>query len=76
MNQLLTQFLDHLRYERNVSAHTLRNYESDLTQFFDFLVPSRGEAAEKPVSGRPSVSAVQKNPQTGRPANFLSVPGA
>src|SRR5436305_251944 len=37
----LTQFLDHLRYERNVSAHTLRNYESDLTQFFSFL--SRAE---------------------------------
>jgi len=37
---LLTQFLDHLRYERNVSAHTLRNYESDLTQFFDFLSPA------------------------------------
>src|SRR5215467_7059530 len=39
IDQHLTQFLDHLRYERNVSAHTLRNYESDLTQFFDFLAP-------------------------------------
>jgi integrase/recombinase XerC len=39
LDQLLTQFLDHLRYERNVSAHTLRNYESDLLQFFDFLAP-------------------------------------
>ncbi len=37
LDQLLTQFLDHLRYERNVSAHTLRNYESDLLQFFDYL---------------------------------------
>src|SRR5207253_8568648 len=44
-DQLLTQFLDHLRYERNVSAHTLRNYESDLTQFFAFLAPSKTEAA-------------------------------
>ena len=34
LDQLLTQFLDHLRYERNVSIHTLRNYESDLLQFF------------------------------------------
>ena len=25
MEQLLTQFLEHLRYERNVSEHTLRN---------------------------------------------------
>src|SRR6267143_3443174 len=39
LDQLLTQFLDHLRYERNVSAHTLRNYESDLRQFFDHLAP-------------------------------------
>src|SRR5256714_4203068 len=40
LDRLLTQFLDHLRYERNVSAHTLRNYESDLAQFLDFLSPS------------------------------------
>src|SRR5438105_10295199 len=39
-DQLLTQFLDHLRYERNVSAHTLRNYESDIQQFFDYLAPA------------------------------------
>src|SRR5207237_3883399 len=39
LNERLTQFLDHLRYERNVSAHTLRNYESDLQQFFDYLAP-------------------------------------
>jgi integrase/recombinase XerC len=39
-DKLLTQFLDHLRYERNVSVHTLRNYESDLTQFLDYLAPA------------------------------------
>src|SRR5256886_15644406 len=39
LNERLTQFLDHLRYERNVSAHTLRNYESDLRQFFEHLSP-------------------------------------
>src|SRR5215510_16017748 len=36
----LTSFLDHLRYERNVSAHTLRNYESDLKQFVEYLAPA------------------------------------
>src|ERR1041384_6753685 len=36
----LNSYLDHLRYERNVSAHTLRNYESDLQQFLDYLNPS------------------------------------
>lgn len=40
MEKLIEQFLEHLRYERNVSAHTLRNYASDLEQFLDFLDPS------------------------------------
>lgn len=39
MEELIEQFLEHLRYERNVSAHTLRNYSSDLEQFVDFLAP-------------------------------------
>ncbi|MEO5859850.1 MAG: tyrosine recombinase XerC [Pyrinomonadaceae bacterium] len=33
----LTEFFQHLKYERNLSAHTLRNYESDLEQFRGFL---------------------------------------
>jgi integrase/recombinase XerC len=37
MEQLINQFLEHLRYERNVSQHTLRNYASDLEQFLDYL---------------------------------------
>jgi integrase/recombinase XerC len=41
MEKLIEQFLEHLRYERNVSAHTLRNYESDLEQFTHFLAPDR-----------------------------------
>ena len=40
LDDLLAQFLDHLRYERNVSIHTLRNYESDLQQFLDHLAPA------------------------------------
>ena len=40
MEQLLTQFLEHLRYERNLSEHTLRNYQSDLEQFLDYLAPA------------------------------------
>jgi integrase/recombinase XerC len=39
MEQLLNQFLEHLRYERNLSEHTLRNYGSDLQQFLDYLAP-------------------------------------
>src|SRR5215216_4140516 len=40
MDQLLTQFLEHLRYERNVSEHTLRNYAIDLGQFLEHLAPA------------------------------------
>ncbi len=40
MEQLIEQFLEHLRYERNVSAHTLRNYASDLEQFVDHIAPA------------------------------------
>ena len=43
----LNSYLDHLRYERNVSAHTLRNYESDLQQFLDYLNPSEEKANGK-----------------------------
>jgi len=47
MLQLLDQFLEHLRYERNVSEHTLRNYTSDLEQFFDYLAPANPKAGTK-----------------------------
>ncbi|MDQ2977506.1 MAG: site-specific integrase, partial [Acidobacteriota bacterium] len=54
MEQLLTQFLEHLRYERNVSEHTLRNYASDLQQFRDYLAPANpktGKRTEPPITG-------------------------
>jgi integrase/recombinase XerC len=37
MDQLIKTYADHLRGERHVSPHTLRNYISDLTQFREFL---------------------------------------
>jgi integrase/recombinase XerC len=46
MERLLAQFLEHLRYERNVSEHTLRNYTSDLLQFLDHIAP------EDPQTGK------------------------
>ncbi|HYP27989.1 MAG TPA: tyrosine recombinase XerC [Blastocatellia bacterium] len=39
MQEYLDRFGDHLKYERNVSEHTLRNYISDLEQFYDYLCP-------------------------------------
>jgi integrase/recombinase XerC len=47
MEQLLTQFLEHLRYERNVSEHTLRNYAIDLSQFLDHLAPADPRTGER-----------------------------
>src|SRR5712691_4219976 len=52
LEQVVTQFLDHLRYERNVSAHTLRNYASDLEQFLDYLAPAdpKGKRTEPDIN--------------------------
>ena len=45
LQEALTEFLQHLKYERNMSPHTLRNYESDLEQFRQFLfgIEKRGD---------------------------------
>src|ERR1051325_2308973 len=52
MEKLIEQFLEHLRYERNVSSHTLRNYASDLEQFLDFLAPLKnGKRTFPEISG-------------------------
>ena len=37
MRQHLRSFLEHLRLNRNLSPHTVRAYEGDLTQFLSFL---------------------------------------
>jgi integrase/recombinase XerC len=41
------EFLEHMRYERNVSQHTLRNYASDLGQFHNFLAPVIDEKTQE-----------------------------
>ena len=47
MEQLIEQFLEHLRYERNVSAHTIRNYASDLQQFLDHVAPANPKSGKR-----------------------------
>ena len=41
MKEFLKPFLDHLRYNRNLSPHTVRAYESDITQFLAFVAADR-----------------------------------
>lgn len=55
MEKLIEQFLEHLRYERNVSSHTLRNYASDLEQFLDFLGPVNPATGKRTL---PEVNAI------------------
>ncbi|MDQ3170948.1 MAG: tyrosine recombinase XerC [Acidobacteriota bacterium] len=43
----LKQFLDYLRLNRNVSPHTLRAYDSDLSQYLDFLTRHLAKPASK-----------------------------
>jgi integrase/recombinase XerC len=45
----IDEFLRHLRYERNVSKHTLRNYSSDLGQFVNFVTPAREDGSRDDV---------------------------
>ena len=49
MQSQIALFLHHLKYERNASSHTLRNYESDLLQFYDFLAPPAPEGKRRHV---------------------------
>ena len=53
LDDFITQFLEHIRYERNLSEHTLRNYQSDLQQFYDYLAPAHpktGKRNEPPLA--------------------------
>lgn len=39
MKQHIAKFIDYLRYERNASPNTIREYRRDVTQFMQFLTP-------------------------------------
>jgi integrase/recombinase XerC len=41
MDELIERYVNYLRYERNASPHTVRNYRSDLFQFRDYLAEGR-----------------------------------
>ena len=48
----LQRFLDHLKFEKRSSPHTVAAYGSDLEQFKDFLVEAHGDLALESVTDR------------------------
>ena len=45
----IQEFLKYLRFQRNASVHTVRNYASDLDQFLHFLTHTpEGESRPEP----------------------------
>ena len=52
MQQYIDEFMQHLKYERNLSEHTLRNYASDLEQFYDHIAPPDREGNRRQVEIR------------------------
>ena len=42
MKELLSEFLEHLLLNENASAHTVRAYESDISQFIAFIAKNAG----------------------------------
>ena len=44
----IAKYLDYLRYQKNASSHTIRNYASDLQQFLEYLThtPEGGQRSE------------------------------
>jgi len=49
LNSSIEKYLEYLHYQRNVSEHTLRNYGSDLRQFYDYLTRTpEGDTRSEP----------------------------
>jgi integrase/recombinase XerC len=50
MQEYINRFSDYLKYQRNASQHTLRNYISDLEQFYDYLSPRNSDGARRDIN--------------------------
>jgi len=50
--QIIQSYLDHLKYQKRYSRHTILSYETDLIAFFDFIEIQFGES--KPENIKPS----------------------
>jgi len=52
MQEHIDRFADYLKYQRNASPHTLRNYLSDLEQFYDYLCPADAKGQRSDIDIR------------------------
>ena len=59
MKQLLKEFLEHLRLNRNASPHTVTAYGNDLSQFVQFVAASQGKKVDGLTPADIDVSAVR-----------------
>ncbi|MBN9382552.1 MAG: tyrosine-type recombinase/integrase [Chitinophagaceae bacterium] len=50
MESLITPFIDHLKFEKRSSPHTIRSYQDDLVQFFDFVAIAFGEVSLRAIT--------------------------
>jgi integrase/recombinase XerC len=50
MQEYIDRFSEYLKYQRNASRHTLRNYISDLEQFYDYLCPRNADGARRDLN--------------------------
>ena len=46
----IQSFIDYLKFEKRYSAHTIRSYQDDLVQFFDFLDKQLGKLSLAEIS--------------------------
>lgn len=50
MESLIIPFIDHLKFEKRSSPHTIRSYQDDLVQFFDFMALGFGETSIRAIT--------------------------
>jgi integrase/recombinase XerC len=48
MKKFIASFIEYIKSEKGYSLHTIRNYESDLRQFSDFVAGKRGTKGGEP----------------------------
>jgi integrase/recombinase XerC len=59
MDDLIERYIQYLKYERNASPHTIRNYHSDLVQFRAFLAGKDKDAAAQDKMDVNAVNALR-----------------